>query len=1126
MVLGTSSTSADVLNVISSASPANSTFHLAPPQSTSTQKQESNSSAGASEDRRSVLKSSAFTSLFQLSEEYSNMPDRLDKNQLEEDNWSRRRRHSVVDPNSGSNDGYSPERSLLDRRKSVAYFDYKDNLIDTNDSNAPSTKGQSQIITSNTNKHDGHNDEVVESQNPSCENSKSPGGVMRHDSLLLPNRLKRGSIPTIAVINNQKEDSLSVCEGADQLQQWDNSDDLADPQRKENTPTVVVAAQAALSHIRAGESEYSSFSQPHSSTDHNHNSVFRSASNPIRFPPKGILTTRRLEEKDSETLSPEEESLMMLKRKNSGRCMSAAFLSTHARGHTTARRRSSVTFRDVIIEENNEDLLKSDNQTITRIGSIEEDDTENKRNGEHYYENHEYHSEGVLTGEESGDQEILKNSDNNPPKRRSMSLYPGLDNPAYTSALRLRTLGESIDEANGCHSKDSGNVLDILPKSCNKSRKSKRAALGMFGLPGGAHLAGLRSDSVDSGFSCASISSCSSTESSIDDGPVGSLSVPNRQRSMSIQPGSSAALPDFKTDYPTWLRSVKKLVQLVEEMKHEVDENKENISTLDMLAAQYKQDVENVKKFVRHNDWPVSHEIRTDLWRVLCHSKDFESNKALYTQQLEDLTKSGVKNLRPSFLSMDGIVVHDHGLKQEGAVTLQRLLIVIECVRPEIRYVPMLYPLCAMFLHYLSAEETFACVMRLLSTSQGTYILQSELSVFASCHTLLSLLKKHKKSVYTCLKRRAGTNDDLKLAEIFSDWNAWIFKYLPFEYLVRVMDCFLVEGHKMLLRVTLSLVYLWYKHITKDQSSAAEQVATPAVGQRRHFPLMRSSTLPSRPKPSSAGQPTNNDASGKSVDEKISEINHQIIEMTQNCPVSMQTLLDMGFGIRNFKHSTFEQRQKHYENKFRDEVARRRADKQGHGVRPQRCIYTAAFESTIIDSTAANELIAALPSRFQLETPQLLFRLSEHGASFVQLWTQIDDADQTLFVIRTTSGEVFGAYCSSCWVERRDVRERSKTRYFGTGESFVWSLHPELQLPVIYGWSGQHSDHPDTCPQMFMTAGDRYLIIGSGGGDAIAIRDELTRGLSYPCDTFASPALVSSNEFGIDELEVYMVFSK
>lgn len=82
-----------------------------------------------------------------------------------------------------------------------------------------------------------------------------------------------------------------------------------------------------------------------------------------------------------------------------------------------------------------------------------------------------------------------------------------------------------------------------------------------------------------------------------------------------------------------------------------------------------------------------------------------------------------------------------------------------------------------------------------------------------------------------------------------------------------------------------------------------------------------------------------------------------------------------------------------------------------------------------------------------------------------------------MLIIRVTSGEVFGAYCSSCWSERRDVRERAKTRYFGTGESFVWKLHDELKLPVVYQWAGQNSDHPDTCPQMFMTAGDKFLIV-------------------------------------------------
>lgn len=133
----------------------------------------------------SVLKSSPFTgSLFQLSEEYSCMPDRLDKNQLEEDNWSRRRRHSVIDPNFDTNDCYCPERSLLDRRKSVACFDYTNSalkgladlqiesgnqedeekskprvdivldLVDINDPREPSTKGQSRTISSNDQGYD------------------------------------------------------------------------------------------------------------------------------------------------------------------------------------------------------------------------------------------------------------------------------------------------------------------------------------------------------------------------------------------------------------------------------------------------------------------------------------------------------------------------------------------------------------------------------------------------------------------------------------------------------------------------------------------------------------------------------------------------------------------------------------------------------------------------------------------------------------------------------------------------------------------------------------------------------------------------------------------------------------
>lgn len=118
---------------------------------------------------------------------------------------------------------------------------------------------------------------------------------------------------------------------------------------------------------------------------------------------------------------------------------------------------------------------------------------------------------------------------------------------------------------------------------------------------------------------------------------------------------------------------------------------------------------------------------------------------------------------------------------------------------------------------------------------------------------------------------------------------------------------------------------------------------------------------------------------------------------------------------------------------------------------------------------------------------------------------------------------MFGAYCSSSWSERRDKYERAKTRFFGTGESFVWYVEPAGGSVVVYRWSGATSDHPESCPQMFQAAGDTWFVIGSGGGEAIAIYEELTSGISSACETFGSPPLVRGGSFQIDDLEVYAV---
>uniref|UniRef100_A0A1I7XV68 Rab-GAP TBC domain-containing protein n=1 Tax=Heterorhabditis bacteriophora TaxID=37862 RepID=A0A1I7XV68_HETBA len=463
--------------------------------------------------------------------------------------------------------------------------------------------------------------------------------------------------------------------------------------------------------------------------------------------------------------------------------------------------------------------------------------------------------------------------------------------------------------------------------------------------------------------------------------------------------------------------------------------------------------VEKVKKIVRKADWPIRHEVRKELWRELCKGKDFDSSKALYRSELENVIKSGTKTHSPQFLNEEGVVINNFDLNEQGSVKLLRLLTVIEHLRPEISSAPniwcltislllfclsnMLYPLCALMLHYLDDADVFACIQHLL-VSKG-YLMTSPVEWAASSHTILALIKKHKPNAYTMLKRRCGTVDDVVIVKTLRDWLSWIFHGLPLSHVVRVVDCFLVEGHKFVTRAAIAIVYIWAKTL-KNQMQSIDDLA------------------------------------GKSHEERVEAVKQELSLTAQQIQISTDTFIETAIRIRNLQK-------------------------------------------------VAAEIMSALPARLQLVTPQLLFRLSNDGASFTHFWSRIDESDQTLILIKTIKGEKFGAYCSSSWAERNDRRERTKSKYFGTGESFVWQLDKELELPIIYGWVGNNNEHPDSCPQMFMAANDRLLVIGSGDGDAIRISEELTHGMSSSCRTFASPALVEGRCFDIHELEVFDVLT-
>ena len=73
--------------------------------------------------------------------------------------------------------------------------------------------------------------------------------------------------------------------------------------------------------------------------------------------------------------------------------------------------------------------------------------------------------------------------------------------------------------------------------------------------------------------------------------------------------------------------------------------------------------------------------------------------------------------------------------------------------------------------------------------------------------------------------------------------------------------------------------------------------------------------------------------------------------------------------------------------------------------------------------------------------PELIYSSNEHGISLTTFYTRSEKYEPTILLIKTTEGEVFGAYCSSTWATRNLKDDKGRRQhYFGTGETFLFTF--------------------------------------------------------------------------------------
>ncbi|XP_006635514.2 TBC1 domain family member 24-like [Lepisosteus oculatus] len=544
-----------------------------------------------------------------------------------------------------------------------------------------------------------------------------------------------------------------------------------------------------------------------------------------------------------------------------------------------------------------------------------------------------------------------------------------------------------------------------------------------------------------------------------------------------------------------------------------------------------QSDCKQLKSMARAGFWSTSHTLRAKAYHHIIHGISCRSvtpDREIYQQLSEKLFGKKKTSTHPFPEYMENGAIPMYCLSKTGVNSVRKILLCIAAHFPDITHCPVLPALVSLLLHFSEDEaECFHSVCRLIAYNDPDkrYIDQTFLAHRASCMTFRDLANKYCHGAHKLI---ATSNQSL--FDIYSDWIMWIFGAgLPFEYAIRVLDVFLLEGYKVLYRVALVLLSL-YK-----------------------------GSVPSTPS-------------------HIADIRQDIMSFVGNisCHITVDKLLEKAFSIRLFSRK---------EINLLLSANMSALLQKGISIHQKRMSVHLAvdldnFSSSIVTGQEMRMVWSWIPERFALFQPIMLFTTSEHGRSLTSFYSQVEGSEPTVLLLKTEDEEVCGAFLSSDWSERNKGGGKGLS-FFGTGECFVFTLCPEMER---YEWAILHqpkiakethihsSPHlkpppalatevpppvtlagpggtpqdpsyltvpfsvpsegppPEPAPRkppkhpfpasMFMAGGTERIIIGGGGGQALCIAADLLNGWTEHCDTFQNPPLCRDS-FRIQCLEAW-----
>lgn len=553
-----------------------------------------------------------------------------------------------------------------------------------------------------------------------------------------------------------------------------------------------------------------------------------------------------------------------------------------------------------------------------------------------------------------------------------------------------------------------------------------------------------------------------------------------------------------------------------------------------VLLFDENNDINKLKEILRATIREPNQVVRKFLWKRILSTLS-EANFLQTTKSYDDKRDAmfgkslHIKAELPHFVDKQHLLYYY--LNDNGKQAVIRILNAIASAHPDITYAPLLLPLTSLFLHYMNESETYACILFVIESNNK--ITQTDIHWTTNCYVFRRLASKYCSSAYEYLISALSKQNAEKSLKVIDEWTWWLFEYLPFNYILNIVDSYLLEGQKVLYRYGIILLDLFTKSFQRkpsqlDLNCINNWCRTIQIPLKKINKLAYSLRNMSKKQLQDLFDTEENHI--KHIRAKM--VNQEMIasrilsESSLNHSKTIEDMKKLNNSTLNKSESAnkllnlinpFRSKAKQWElNQNLGNLHRHQHTQNLTNVPPFSVEHTGTH---ILEPSELVEIWRWLPTRLQLLEFETVYSTDIHGCRLMTLFDKIEFYDNSIIIIKTTKNQVFGAFCSQPWSNRLP-----RPKFFGTGETFLFKLRPEA---AKYEWIGRHiqasGGETSINQELFLYADNKILIVGGSGGldgNGLQIDENLQFGSTNKCNTFLNDPLCETCNFEIAILEV------